>query len=752
MLLHFPQHHFAEPPGAPRRPSVRSRFSILPTSTLMVSGFSFGGLRARGRAMLLLCLLLLALWYLLSSSHAVRGKTPIRGAGPVAKQVRPVLSPAALSDDTLLKASPPAARDVGAVEQQLETVDSQMEASVDPLFAEPLDPLNPLRTSKLANNLPFFGPMPVDLVGPARERAIAYARMAVRLQNEADAALARASDAKAMVGIAADTRIEGVVDRYWAAHSLHFNESVQHAAAERIRDFLVPAEPARTPLCLISVYEGSGGPLPAYATALLDSISMSNPYASLRLFVHNVTRDSIPLFPDSPNVKVVDIAKIQNSYQYRGFAGLAADALCSTFRNITTEDGWELRDPQCALLEQRLRAFQGNGGSAIDQLRGHYTNIFAPWVNPGRCDSWGWIQPETVIGDLPRWMDNALINNADIVTAHTGDDWRLYLRNAFTVHSYRRNPELVSSLWKNCEPLSTLEKIVDAFARPADWLALAEGCYSHGALKTPGVETVMVPWQAPSAVTLILLYKGHLSYCVGETSSEGCRGWVKSKVREREARERKEANAAALAAAQEAAALAREVAAPRARIPLAPAPATAADATPLAPPPRLDGERTPREIFSAPASRTFTLPSIRETQCASWIPVYWNICLGSSAAALPERDWQGKAYVQRISTPANTTSVSNPAKSNTATATNTTISVSILVYELPGDFIQMGLDRGVSEALVIRYADANADKEKEIEKPWTLEQTWFYSREKGSIQIVPGRSKKILLHTLDGWW
>ncbi|KAI9096951.1 hypothetical protein DFS34DRAFT_129035 [Phlyctochytrium arcticum] len=525
---------------------------------------------------------------------------------------------------------------------------------------------------------------------------------------------------QALLFISAATDAKDVIERYWQTHFLHYNASVQSAAADRIRHFMQnttissPLTFRKTPLCLASIYEGKNDAFPEYARVLVDSVSRNKGYANLHLFVHNVSRGSIPHDLQRSNVKIVDIRQIHPSYAYRGFAGLITDRLCKHFKNLEPTDvsfGWEGIDQDCAQLERRLDAFEGQGGAAIDQLRGLWSVIFEAWVGPELCQSWGWIDAGTAIGDLRRWMDNDEIRNADLVTAHEGDQSRLYLRSAFTVHNYLASQSKGSTYWKRCKDLASLANLSAAFANPSDWQSLTEGCYSYGALTSPNVRTVLAPWQLPSwtDTRLLLLNDGRANYCVGESNAEVCRGWVRGFMEEQVIKKKKQL---------------LETTDPDAAAAFRP-------------------YKTAQAIFSGPPRKTISTPLLAQDKikCSDWIPREYNLCLDESSFA--ERRSRGEqAYLQEVHT--------DPSQSRT--------SAIVKEYDVPSDGVGIeGMNGGkaVGETLIVpflRWATKPSTNEKAPAKkgqPVQVEQTWFYSVDKGSIQITPG---KILLHTINGWW
>ncbi|KAJ3038809.1 hypothetical protein HDV00_000297 [Rhizophlyctis rosea] len=563
-----------------------------------------------------------------------------------------------------------------------------------------------------SQTLPYYGSVPTALTGTARKTAFQLAAQAKKAELEAAEALGRAEAAKALVMIAAETNLNKLVKKYWKSATKAYNATVQATAAKRIRQFLVPANtPTKTPICLVAYHQGHGEAFPPHITAFLDSVARNDGYANVHLFVHNVTTESIPDYQKNDNVRVVDISMVDRSYKIRGFAGMATDALCSVFGKGDLKDpvmGWRNENADCALLEERLSQYKGDGGHFMTQLQGHFANIFAPWVGPNVCESWAWANTDTIVGNMSRWLKNKKVEGADLATTHEGDAWRVYLRHTFTIHNWRNNPTVVEGLWKRCEALSTLEGILDTFKDPSAYLSITEGCYSNGALTTPGINAVLLPWQLPPwrKPTLVVLYEGHLAYCVGETYAENCRKWVKGIVKERAAREKQ---AAALKTTG-------KTEAHEFHLPNGPSIA---------------------EAFSKKPRAEVSMPLKLSLECSNWIPSDKQICLGDKPTDLPEMDWEKHAYIQSVSVPAGV----DPAKAVEKMV------VKMEEYELPRDFVSTGTERGVAEILIVpsfvEWASTTSGKPPKVEK------TWFYTVDKGSIQVSPG---KVLLHTLGGWW
>ncbi|TPX71112.1 hypothetical protein SpCBS45565_g01265 [Spizellomyces sp. 'palustris'] len=682
---------------------------------VLVSGLSMG-LRTRTKVILILVLALVPLLYILSSSDSSTGVPPL--SSPPTRHVpdEPVSNPIIHENtERIPKVNIDAEKKAKAEMDKLEAkVVADVKAGSVSAKSSKLVPDDDVDAAR-----PFIsflgGRLPKGITGRALDRVYEWANKAELADAAAREAYAAAIDAKAMLFISAATDLDDLIDRYWQTHMLHYNASVQSAAAERIREFLLDPtfaiapsdisllEPKKTPLCLIAAYEGQRDDFPEYATVLADSVAKNQPFADLHLFVHNVTKQSFPLNLQRPNVKVIDIAHVDPSYAYRGFAGFATDRLCKLFGRGTPVDpamGWDETDEDCALLELRLAQFEGRGGRALDQLRGVWGRLFQDWVSSDRCESWGWIDVGTAVGDLSRWMNNTAIMDADLVTAHEGDEWRLYLRSSFAVHSYRRAATLVTDLWKRCSNLATLPALISTFENPGDWLSLTEGCYSHGALTAPGIRAVLAPWQLPSwtDTRLLILHDGRANYCVGENNVEVCRGWVRTFMQEQKKKEAKQIAEAVLYSKHTS-----------------------------------SSYRTARQIFSS--APRMTRPGVISSgrKCADWIPSEYNLCLDDDKESSKRGD---RAYIQTLQTNAET---------------NVT-SAAMVEYDVPSDGVGIeGITgRGVGETMIVRFLDwatkESKGKGKILPK---VEKTWFYSLEKGSIQITAG---KIMLHTVNGWW
>ncbi|KAJ3186741.1 hypothetical protein HDU85_007561 [Gaertneriomyces sp. JEL0708] len=547
-------------------------------------------------------------------------------------------------------------------------------------------------------------PLPKSLTGRPLSRVYELAEKAHLADLAARQAYDDAIDSKALLFISAATSQKDLIQRYWQTHKLHYNASVQHAAAERLREFITYPNvalnsdssslllPRKTPLCLISTYQGNNDAFPQYATVLADNIVNNAPYADLHIFIHNVTAESFPSGAQRDNVKWISLDHIDESYRYRGFPGFATDKLCKLFGRGTPRDkafGWEGQDEMCASLETAMGQFERSNGNLMEELKGQWGNIFSDWISSDRCESWAWVDPGVAVGNLSRWMDNDLVRQSDILTAHEGDRWRLYLRNTFTVHNYRRNADAVNSLWKRCDTLASLENLLKAFRNPSNFLGLTEGCYSKGALTAPRIQTMLAPWQMPAwgEKAFVLLHEGRANYCLGEANAELCRGWVRGYMEERER--------------------------------------AAATAKPGI-------THTASEVLSAPPQGQERTPLL-DTRCADWIPAEYNLCIPQLDRTA---DWRTSIYVQLV---------------RTDPTTNVTEAV-MQEYETPADGVGAdGVgDRGVGEALIVKYlAWASKTLSKGERAPPKLERTYWYSAEKGSVQITQG---KILLHNVRGWW
>ncbi|KAJ3017725.1 hypothetical protein HKX48_003417 [Thoreauomyces humboldtii] len=669
----------------------------------IISGLSLG-LRLRTKFLLTIFLSLAALYYVIrgSRTHPIRNPKPTPDADPEEGRVPPLtLASVAVSHKDPSLSTPGVSH-------------GKPDADVDP-------ELEALASSFLN------GRMPKGMTGPARSRVYEWARKAEEADLEARRAYDAAIDAKAMLFVSAATDLRDLIGRYWQTYKKHYNPSVQSVAATRIREFLrdggssssdAEKRHGKIPLCLVATYDGRGGEFPDYATVLMDSVARNAPYADLRVFVHNTTASSYPSHMHRANAKVIDVAQIDPSYGRRGFAGLATDRLCALMGRGRPQDpsfGWEDQDAECALLEARLRAFEGTGGRAIEQLRGHWGNLFGDWISPDRCDAWGWLDLGTAVGDLAQWMDNTLINDADLFTTHEGDDWRLYLRNSFTVHNYRRGSERTSDLWERCEDLASLPGLLKAFERPDAYMTVTEGCYSHGALTQPGISAVLAPWQLPSWSNpqLLILDHGRVNYCIGEGNAEVCRGWVRGFMQEQVSAAKKLQLRQAEEEDDEEEGYRPSSSRPR------------------------DAYRTAKDVFSHdPLVREPTQVLAGGTECADWLPTEYNLCAEEHGT-----DPSDATHVQLLHVP----------ESSSSSSTTTVVR---LQYVRPSDGVgsETVSGRGVGQTLVVKFLDwATRPRESRPGTPRRLkvETTWFYTFEKGSMQISPGR---ILLHTTEGVW
>ncbi|KAI8592418.1 hypothetical protein BDZ88DRAFT_407912 [Geranomyces variabilis] len=713
LLLLPPRAFFFDSPGP--RTSALARLCT-PTVAMplpMVSGLSLG-MRTRTKLLLLLCAFALFVYHVFFS-----------GPSFFVEPLAPVVSTASDAKANAVAAAKPLVKDLVA-DSPRQPEDASLRkpktSSANKSGAVPdgYDPaLAPVVESFLNAKLPK------SITGRALTRVYEWAKNAEQADLAARAAYDAAIDAKAMLFISAATSMSDVIDRYWQTYKLHYNADVQAAAAARVREFLAnptsamqsdpaPLAPTKTPLCLISTYEGAKDAFPDYATVLIDSVARNSPYANLRIFVHNTTKESFPADMQRSNVKIIDLAHVDAAYAHRGFPGLATDRLCKLMGRGSPKNpmlGWVEQDAECALLEQRLRDFAGKGGRAIDQLRGHWPNLFSDWVSPDRCDSWGWLDLGTAVGNLSRWMDNGLIRDGDILTTHEGDDWRLYLRNTMTVHNYRNNPDIVSTLWKRCKDLATIPGLLNAFADANSWMSITEGCYSHGALTAPGIAAVLAPWQLPSwaDTRLLIVDDGRANYCVGESNGEACRGWVRGFMEETRA-----AEAAQIAA--DAKARAAGVA-------------------------RMDGPGQSHQLASDVLTRPpknlerLSLAQPGVIHCSPWLPREYNLCADKPTRHEPNAK---ETYVHVVFTPG--LDVGGPT------------TVNRLSYALPSDGVGARPSdgkRGVGETLVVKFVDWSTKGADGTSRKLKIEKTWFYSPEYGSIQISPG---KIMMHRSSGWF
>ncbi|KAI8803479.1 hypothetical protein BJ742DRAFT_494333 [Cladochytrium replicatum] len=451
--------------------------------------------------------------------------------------------------------------------------------------------------------------------------------------------------------------LSNIQKSFWKAGSLTVNLT---SVADTYLS-LVPPKVSRTPVCIVSTWEG--GFMPDYIRVFLHSIAKNDGFASVYFFAHTGIGGQIERnFPDptsfqdsdsgGSNVQVFDLTLLDQSYRYRGFAGYVADILCPYFKV-------DLQSPECRAFEDRLRRYRGGGSGIMEQLRGMYPVLFSHWINSERCESWAYATPNVVFGDMGRWMDNDLVWSADVMTLHGGDYHRVFLRRDFVWHNLRNNPETVLSLWKLCSNYTSIETLMQVFANPDLYQVIPESCYSHGVFTRPQqrLKVLALPWKTYEWTTpkVIQLYDRHLSYCNSDRmTAEMCRGQLKM--------DRKKKRALLTSK-------------PKASLP----------------PEAVD-------VFAAANKASSILEKWElelqpEIECANWLAPTQQLCLGADFADMPHSAPHKFAYVQEIIVPGprDVEDENNPPELRSV----------IYRYVRPRDWIDPNEKDGLGEAMAI---------------------------------------------------
>ncbi|KAJ1530092.1 hypothetical protein HK096_008459 [Nowakowskiella sp. JEL0078] len=495
---------------------------------------------------------------------------------------------------------------------------------------------------------------------------------------------------------------------------------------------LLPPVP-KSNVCLVSTFEGDY--VPDYVKVFVESVAQQSEYASLSLFIHTrkttTKTANFPTSEDLPSdIRIFDLKLLSTSYRTRGFPGFVSDRICEHFKE-TAEN--------CDKLEATLRQYEKDYGSILSQIKGLYPIIFPRWINSDRCNSWAFVSPDTIVGNLQKWLDNPTIAAADVVTLNTGDLGRIYLREQFTIHNLQSTKVNTLDLWKQCTKFSTFDNLVQAF-QIKQYESFTEGCYSAGILShdSPKLTVLSLPWRLGDNINpnALQLADKHLTYCAGQGTSEICRGQLKTDLKIRQIVEIQRTKA--LAQLNQ-----TDKADTRALLPHIQS---------------LKKFGRPANLVFAPSESsldpTFGLLQVFEQAslpptCSEWLPTAYQRCVEE----IPKLQQNEFAYLQEI-----TTGVEVVAK--------------LLKYERPADWVDPGMSHGVAETLAARVPQdwleidktKNTSKRdrvldvgnvfKKVEKVVVdigpvAERTWWYSSEKGSILIS---KTKIMFHTLQGYF
>ncbi|KAI8920375.1 hypothetical protein DFJ77DRAFT_452380 [Powellomyces hirtus] len=292
------------------------------------------------------------------------------------------------------------------------------------------------------------------------------------------------------------------------------------------------------PLCVIAVWEK--GPLPEYVRASLDSFGAAatrNPYADLYLFVPpslslKAVQDLYASTKPAPwpaNVHVVDIGHVNPEWRTTGWTGFLTHQLCQLY-------GYRLRSTLCQTLKESIERKVANGGATMVNMRPAYGDLFAPWINPTRCSSWGWADLDTIWGDIGSLLNAPFLNrHTDVFTVSFGDDERVYTRGQLTVfnHAKQTHPEVLNSVWRKCSELATITAAT-AFFNLRVWTALDEGCAADAVIKSGKTFTV-VPLQLAAGSrdsVLIRVERGILYSCYSARATARSRDDCRNRIDE----------------------------------------------------------------------------------------------------------------------------------------------------------------------------------------------------------------------------
>uniref|UniRef100_A0A7S0LDC4 Phospholipase B-like n=1 Tax=Coccolithus braarudii TaxID=221442 RepID=A0A7S0LDC4_9EUKA len=176
------------------------------------------------------------------------------------------------------------------------------------------------------------------------------------------------------------------------------------------------------------------------------------------------------------------------------FVDLKAGGMASLFgRTIAASLG--LPQANATAIISRMRYMFQKWPRLVAEYKPAYGSIFSEWfVN---YTHWGYSDMDVVLGQLARFIERSELRDHQIVTYSFGDTEAVYLRGQWTMH---QNVQKVNEIWMRCKHLSDglqhelFQKV--AWARRMEVLGKqsyhkrflsAEGCYSHKAAHTPGV-------------------------------------------------------------------------------------------------------------------------------------------------------------------------------------------------------------------------------------------------------------------------
>ncbi|KAI8810059.1 hypothetical protein BJ742DRAFT_852196 [Cladochytrium replicatum] len=279
--------------------------------------------------------------------------------------------------------------------------------------------------------------------------------------------------------------------------------------------------PPRSAICTVVPWEGD---IPEYVELWANSVRQ-NPLSIIRAyFIHHRRIDNAKVPSWSPrtsahdNLIYLDITTLGSQYRKRGFAGYFSDRLCE-FQNKMNPSVQN----DCIGFDAALR----NNSKFLSETKGYRGLVFANFLNPVECDSWAFIDVDTVFGDLEKYFgrkQNPLAWSADVWTIGPGDFPQQYAKGQFTAHvfepvlvgdemaravemggkvfsenghagvkfkpsldmyesfenmeAYIRYPAYLH--YQNCPEMATMQNVIDTFNNLVKRKAWDEGCYSYG--------------------------------------------------------------------------------------------------------------------------------------------------------------------------------------------------------------------------------------------------------------------------------
>ncbi|KAI9096646.1 hypothetical protein DFS34DRAFT_149610 [Phlyctochytrium arcticum] len=341
----------------------------------------------------------------------------------------------------------------------------------------------------------------------------------------------------------------------------------------------LPGTSSPIPLCMVGVWEQ--GPLSPYVRASLDSFAAgAGDFAQLYLFLSPQTglKGLEDLYGGPArwprNVHAVDMGDVSPFWKHYGWDEFVVNHMC----RLLDED---LESTDCNRLRKAIKSRSSAIGGNLVQLRALHGELFSPWLKPSRCESWAWVDLDTLWGNLPHHLDVPLLREqSDVYTLSYNDQNRFYTRGQFTAWNQRNMS--VNTAWRECHQLQTMEDAYRTFNYDG-WQALDEGCAAHGVMERQMVLTNVpfqeADWQQP---IIVRSSQGKLVSCYSTHNTPNnrarCRTHIKQYLRD-----------------------------------------TATN-------------KTPSPLLAPPVDRQkmeLAHPQNHETSCSSWLPWYQTYCLDS---------------------------------------------------------------------------------------------------------------------------